>query len=101
MIVINATIETSQDDIAALKDAIATMEVASREEAGCQDYTFSVELNNPNQLRITERWENIEALQAHFQTKHMTAFSAAMSANQRKGITLKCYEATEIPLPPR
>ncbi len=101
MIVINAIIETSQEDIAALKDAIATMEAASREEAGCQDYTFSVELNNPNKLRITERWENVEALQAHFQTEHMAAFNAAMAGNQPKGITATCYEATEIPFPAR
>lgn len=101
MIVINATIETSDADILALKSAIAAMETASREEAGCEDYTFSVELNDPNKLRITERWESVEALQAHFATEHMATFSAALANHPPKGMALSCYEATEIPLPKR
>ena len=101
MIVINVTVETSRDDIAALKETIATMEVASRKEIGCQEYTFSVELNNPDILCITERWENVEALQAHLATEHMATFNAAMTDHQPKGIKVNCYEAEEIPFPSR
>ena len=50
MIVVNVLIESSAADIASVKDAIAVMEVASQAEEGCEDYTFSVELNNPNKL---------------------------------------------------
>ena len=56
MIVVNATIEATEDTISAMQDAIAAMEQASRAEAGCYDYTFSVELNNPAVMRITEQW---------------------------------------------
>ena len=62
MIVVNATITASEETIAAMKPAIAKMEAASQAESGCHDYTFSVELNNPSVLRITERWESMEAL---------------------------------------
>ena len=55
MIVVNAVVTSKPEDIAALQSAIHTMEAASREESGCNDYTFSVELNNPNRLRITEK----------------------------------------------
>ena len=48
MIVVNAVVTSKPEDIAALQSAIHTMEAASREESGCSDYTFSVELNNPN-----------------------------------------------------
>ena len=58
MIVVNAVVSSSKEDIEAMKGAIARMEVASREETGCHDYTFSIELNDPSVMRITERMES-------------------------------------------
>lgn len=99
MIVVNAIIRASEATIAATKDAIATMEAASQAEEGCYDYTFSVELNNPNVMRITERWENMAALEAHFATPHMAAFQAALGANPPESVEAKFYEVTEVPPP--
>ena len=99
MIVVNAIIDSTKKDIDALKQSIATMETASRAESGCEDYTFSVELNDPTRLRITERWRDTQTLKAHFATPHMAAFNAAMSAHPPKSLVVKCYEVREIPLP--
>ena len=99
MIVVNAIIETTEADITAMKSAIADMEVASQAEQGCWDYTFSVELNDPAKLRITERWESMEALQAHFQTPHMATFQAAMGANPPLNLDVKFFDAKEMPSP--
>ncbi len=99
MIVVNATIETTEDNIEAMQAAIAAMEAASRAEEGCYDYTFSVELNNPAKMRITEQWESMDALQAHFGTPHMAEFQAAMGANPPKNVDAKFYEVTEVPPP--
>ncbi len=66
MIVVNAIVEASEEDITALQGAIAEMEAASRAEQGCLDYTFSVELNRPHVVRITEKWQSLEALKEHF-----------------------------------
>ena len=101
MIVVNAIIETSADNIAAMKDAIAAMETASRAEPGCHDYTFSVELNNPDVLRITEKWQSMEDLTAHFAMPHMADFQAAMAANPPKNVAATFYEATEVTPPGR
>jgi quinol monooxygenase YgiN len=101
MIVVNARIEADPETIAALKPAIATMETASRAEPGCEDYTFSVELNNPSVIRITERWRDMQALALHFATPHMAAFGAAMGAHKPKSVSAICYEANEVPLPGR
>ena len=100
MIVVNAVITATADTIAALKDAIATMETASRAEPGCHDYTFSVELNHPDVLRITESWASMEDLQAHFAMPHMADFQAAMAANPPQAVEAKFYEVTEV-TPPR
>lgn len=96
MIVVNAVIHSTEEDIGALKAAIATMETHSREEEGCEDYTFSVELNNPTVVRITERWLSLEALQAHFSVPHMAQFQQAMGARPPSAMEVKFYEVTEI-----
>ncbi|MEZ5504255.1 MAG: putative quinol monooxygenase [Halioglobus sp.] len=96
MIVVNAIVKTTPDDIAAVRDAISAMERASRAEAGCDDYTFSIELNDPSALRITEKWHSVEALQAHFATPHMAAFQKTMAAHPPASMEVKCYEVKEI-----
>jgi quinol monooxygenase YgiN len=98
MIVVNAVVKTKQEDIAALHTVISTMEAASQAEAGCDDYTFSVELNDPNTLRITEKWQSVEALKAHFATPHMAEFQKAMGAHPPVSMDVKIYETQEIEL---
>ncbi len=99
MIVVNAVIDTSEENIAAMKEAIAAMETASRAEAGCHDYTFSVELNDPTRIRVTEQWEDMEALTAHFTAPHMADFQAAMAAHPPGNLEVHFYEATEVKVP--
>lgn len=99
MIVVNATVTATAATIAALKPAIEEMERASRAEPGCEDYTFSVELNNPEVVRITERWASMDALQAHFATPHMARFRAAMGEHPPQAVEAKFYEAVEVAPP--
>ena len=96
MIVVNAVVKTTEEDILAIQHAIGVMETASRAEPGCDDYTFSIELNDPNTLRITEKWHSIEALKAHFATPHMAAFQRAMGDHPPASLEVKCYEVKEI-----
>jgi quinol monooxygenase YgiN len=96
MIVVNAVVSSTQDEIVALQGAITTMEAASRAEAGCHDYTFSVELNDPTVLRITEKWDSVEDLQAHFATPHMAEFQLAMADHPPASLEVKFYEVQEI-----
>ncbi|MCB1689360.1 MAG: antibiotic biosynthesis monooxygenase [Halioglobus sp.] len=96
MIVVNAVVKSTPEHIAALQEAIGTMEVASRAEPGCDDYTFSVELNNPGTLRITEKWHSLEALMEHMNTPHMAQFQQAMGAHPPASMDLKFYEVKEI-----
>lgn len=99
MIVVNVMVETSAENIAAMQAAIAEMETASRAEAGCIDYTFCVELNDPTRLRVVENWLDVAALSEHFRTPHMAAFNAVMAENPPVKADVKCYEVKEIPLP--
>lgn len=99
MLVLVVTVESTADSIAELKAAVAAMETASRAEPGCHDYTFAVELNDPDKLRITECWEDEAALRAHFATEHMADFNAAMAKAGPRNVHIRCYEAKEIPFP--
>ena len=96
MVVVNAIVSTSADDLSALKDAIGVMEKASREEDGCLDYTFSIEVSDPNALRITEKWETVDALKAHMATPHMAVFQNTMGAHPPRGMEVKFYDVQEI-----
>ncbi len=99
MIVVNAILESTEEHVEALKSAIADMERHSRAEAGCLDYVFSVELGRPHVLRVTESWESMEALSAHFQQPHMAAFREAMQRHPPTASTAHFYDATELPSP--
>jgi quinol monooxygenase YgiN len=96
MIVVNVVIESTAADIDAVREAIATMETLSRAESGCDEYTFSVELNNPNVLRVTERWESMEALAAHGASAHMADFQKTMAAHPPKGMKVRYYKVEEF-----
>ena len=100
MIVVNAIVQSTAENIAAMKQAVATMETASRAEDGCDDYTFSVEVNDSSVLRITEKWDSMENLQAHFQTPHMGEFQQAMAAAPPASIDVKFYQAEEVEFKP-
>lgn len=100
MIIVNATVEADVATIEKMKTAMAAMEAASRAEEGCEDYTFSVELNDPTRLRITERWTSREALSAHFKMPHMATFQAAMAQSPPKGLKAHFYEAKEVEFRP-
>ena len=99
MIIVNVRIEFTPETIEALRETILTMQTATLEEEGCEDYSFSVELANPGAMRITERWASQAALSAHFQTPHMATFQAAMQSNPPLAVDAHFYDATEIDRP--
>ena len=98
MVVVNGIVKTTAESIAALTEAVAKMEQASRAEAGCFDYTFSVEMSDRATIRITERWDSEESLKAHFQEPHMADFQAAMGAHPPESMEVKFYKRGIQPL---
>ena len=101
MIVINVVVETNPGAVAALKNAVAVMEQASRAEPGCIEYVFATEINNPTNIRIVEHWKDLESLKTHFTMPHMAAFREAMAKHPPTKMTAKMFDAKELPFPPR
>jgi quinol monooxygenase YgiN len=64
---------------------------ATNAEAGCQTYSFSRDVSEPDRLVISERWDDQIALDAHFATPHMAAFNAVLGAAQVLAVDVKSY----------
>jgi len=101
MIVLNVKIETEPGTVAALKDAVAAMEKASRAETGCIEYVFSTELNDPTSIRIIEHWKDLDSLKTHFAMAHMATFNEAIRKHPPKRVDVKMFDATPLPFPPQ
>ncbi len=100
MLIVLAEVRVAEEAVAAVRDAIATMEVESRKEPGCITYAFSVDVSDPSMVRISERWNSAADLEAHFRTPHMAAFGAALAEVEVKSMDVTAYEvAREVPLP--
>lgn len=98
-IVVIGRFETTTETIDEVRQALLTMQEASRAESGCQDYTFSVELGDPAIVRLSERWDDEASLVAHFATQHMVEFRAALEGQAHWHGDVHFFEATEVPRP--
>lgn len=98
MIVVNAKAKTTGENILNLKNVIFDLEQETLKEKGCLDYAFSVDINNPNVMRITELWEDLQSLKDHLETEHVAIFREEMSKNPID-VEAHFYESEEIPYP--
>jgi len=100
MLIVAGEVVVDNAAIDAVRGALGTMESETRKEPGCVTYAFSVDITDPNMMRIFEVWESMEALREHFKTPHMAAFGAAVSKIQPKSMSVKAFEVgQEVPLP--
>lgn len=68
MIIVTGIFELeSPEEAAQVKQALINRAQRSRKDAGCIEYDFSQSLEEATQLRLTEKWESAEALQAHLE----------------------------------
>jgi quinol monooxygenase YgiN len=99
MIVVNVEVVTEAGAADKVRAAVQAMEQASRHEAGCLTYAFSVDISDPTMIRVTERWESMEAIRAHMASPHMATFQSAVAALRPKSLDIKAYEvAREVAL---
>ena len=73
MIAGRAKLHASESEDA--RRAGSVMAATSREEPGCVDYRFSIDIDDPLVVQVFEKWESAGALDAHFATPHFQAFS--------------------------
>lgn len=76
-----------------LREAALEMVRLTREEVGCIEYGFSVDLIDPDLMRVVERWVDQAALDGHFASRHMAAFNQALSSAKVMGASVRAHEA--------
>jgi quinol monooxygenase YgiN len=75
MIIVAGSVLVQETKREQAKQLALTMSNATKAEAGCLDYTFYSDLENPSRFFIFEKWETQETLSKHFQTEHMRVFN--------------------------
>ena len=99
MIVVQVEVVVEPGSADKVRAAVAAMEQATRKEAGCLKYAFSVDISDPGMIRVTERWESMDAIKAHMASPHMADFQRAIMTLQPKGLDIKAFEvAREVKL---
>jgi quinol monooxygenase YgiN len=92
MIIVMGHATFEEGEIDRLQSEMETQIAATRAEEGCELYVFARDVLEPDTLRITERWRDRAALDAHFETPHMIAFNAVIGAAKLIEISVKAYE---------
>ena len=82
-------------DFEAVRAAAEAQIAASRAEGGCIDYTYAIDVLDPQVMRVLERWQSWEALQAHFQAAHMAAWRDTLAGFTFLERDLRAHEVAE------
>ena len=75
--------------------ALEAMITASREEDGCIDYAYAIDVLDPAIMRITEKWVDEAALVTHFQAPHMATFQKALGELDITILDVKKFQADD------
>ena len=78
MIYVIAILNVAAGKADLVKQAALPLIKATQAEDGCIDYELHADISNENRLVFVERWESREALEAHFGTPHIAAFSGSV-----------------------
>lgn len=70
------------------------MSEETEREPGCARYRFYADLDDPNTFFLFEEWESEAALQAHFRTRHVARFNAALRGIIAAAPTIARYEVS-------
>ena len=96
MLIIEGWLRLGPGEFAKMKDAASAMVAATRTEVGCIHYAFALDIDEPDLIRISEKWVDQAALDAHFASPHMASFNQSMSGLERLGGDIRLFSAEEL-----
>ena len=68
---------------------------ASRAEEGCIEYCYALDVLDEGLVRVSEKWRDREALEAHFRTAHIAEWRAQASALAISERNLTAHESDD------
>ena len=93
MIVVVGEVRLGAGEIERLEPVLRRTVEATRAETGCEYYCYARDLIEPDLLRISERWADEAAFDAHLATPHMIELGAALRTARIEAMDLGAYQA--------
>ncbi len=91
MIIVTGAVRFGNGEIERLRGALVRNVESSRKEAGCEAYSYAIDLTEPNLLRIIEMWRDEAAVDAH--TKKLAELMAPLEGARIEAMSVTAYEA--------
>ena len=98
-IVVNVEVDWGNENIQEIYEILQNHVEITLAEEGCEEFNFAIDINNPNIIRATEVWTNMEALENHFKTENWFYFNSIMEKYPPKNIIVNTYETKKISHP--
>ncbi len=80
MIVVSGYVRVRPEKMDELRPYMRAALEGTRKEPGCLLYAYGEDVLDPGLIRIVERWESWEAIDAHTTQPHVKAWAAAREA---------------------
>lgn len=95
MIIVHGTFPVKPEYRDQALELMKQMSVATRAESGCISYEFFVGLSDPDTMLLYQEWESVEALQDHFDSRHMEEFLGNLPDVLNGEVLTKRYEVRD------
>jgi quinol monooxygenase YgiN len=95
MIIVMGTVRIAPEHIANALPAVRKMVAASNAEDGCLLYAYATDLFDPGLIRVSERWRDRAAFDAHLTTPHLAEWRQVVRTLEMRDRDLVYYEANE------
>ena len=92
MIIVSGTAKVKPGAVEKVRDVMEAAIRATREEEGCVDYRYGIDVLDPETIVVLEYWESAAALEAHFKEPHMATWLAALNEAGVVSQDIKAYE---------
>lgn len=93
MLIVEAKIRIRPECRTAFLAAVNTVIPLSRKEAGCLEYGFYQDINDPDRFITFERWASAAALSAHFSQPHTLELLKTAPEFVAEAPVITAYEA--------
>lgn len=95
MIIVVGSFRVPPSMVDIVKPVMETMIAYSRAEDGCIEYAYGFDAVDDGLVRVSEKWRDRAALEAHFRTAHIAEWRAQISALAMSERELIAYETTD------
>ena len=95
MIVVTGSFRISPGMVDVMHPVMEAMMQSSRAEEGCIEYAYALDVFDPGLVRVTEKWRDQAALEAHLRTVHIAEWRAQCSALAVSERELTGYETKD------